>query len=253
MTDDQSWSQFHNPLGLRSFTCRLDILRRQFLNHRFERRSPLSPLPGSALARIYDSEVTFPPRRLLMQEGTQTIDGLFFLVSLAKRLGASAVFEIGTFIGLTAWMLSRNLPEAIVHTLDIPPAEDPAWGLDPSDVHRGSEGSHVYRDLPHQGEIEQHWADSAKFDFSPWQGRIDLVYVDGAHSTEYVRSDTNNALAMLSHNGAIVWDDYWRLSPGVVEVLHARKDLPLFRVPGTRLVVMLSPGASEGLLDRAGS
>jgi hypothetical protein len=239
----QPWSQFHNVLGLSSFTRRLDILRRNYLNHRFDRRSPLPPVGADLLEKIYSIEVTFPPRRHLMQPGTQTIDGLFFLVSLARALDAKKIFEIGTFTGVTTWTVARNLPDAAVHTLDIPPSASPTWEIDADDVHRGSEDGLLYRQLPGAGNIEQHWSDSATFDFSPFYGSMDLIYIDGAHSTAYVRSDTDQALRMVSEAGAVIWDDYWRLSPGVVKVLHERTDLSLLRVPGTRLVVHLTPGA----------
>ena len=250
--DAEGWAQFHNLLGVRSLARRLDILRRQYLNHRFDRSSPIPPLPPPVLELIYDHEIVLPPRRLLMQPGTQTIDGLFFLVSLARTLRARTVFEIGTFIGLTAWTLARNLPDATVHTLDIPPDRDPAWTLEADDVHRGSSSAMVYRELSSEGDVRQHWEDSALFDFSPWSAAIDLVYIDGAHSEAYVRSDTENALRSMSPRAAIVWDDYWRLSPGVVKVLHSRDDVEMYRVPGTRLVVHFAPEARADLWGREG-
>jgi methyltransferase family protein len=230
----------------------MSILWRQFLNHRFERRSPLSLLPEAALNRVYRHELILPPRRLLMQPGMQTIDGLFFLISLAKELSARVLFEIGTFTGLTAWCLARNLPGAEIHTLDIPPGETPLLELGESDVHRASTMPMAYESLPGDAEVHQHWGDSAAFDFSSWRGACDLIYIDGAHSEQYVESDTTNALEMISSSGAIVWDDYCRLSLEVVAVLNRlREDLELFRVPGTRFVVHFAPAARKRMLDGA--
>jgi len=42
------------------------------------------------------------------------------------------------------------------------------------------------------------FGDSASFDYSPYHGRVDLFFIDGAHSYEYVRSDTLNANEVLS-------------------------------------------------------
>jgi predicted O-methyltransferase YrrM len=240
-------SQFHNLLGVRSLTSRVDILRRQYLNHRFDARSPLPLLPAAVLDAIYNHEVWFPPRRLLMQPGAQTIDGIFFLASLGRALKVRSVFEIGTFIGLTAWTLARNLPDAVITTLDIPSTAEPRLALEKDDLHRASEDRLIYKTLPESTRIKQLWGDSAEFDFSRWFGEIDLAYVDGAHSEEYVASDTENALKTMSPDGAIVWDDYWRHSPGVVKVLHRRTDLDLYRVPGTRLVVHFSERARAKL------
>jgi predicted O-methyltransferase YrrM len=180
-----------------------------------------------------------------MRPGTQTIDGLIFLSSLAVSLDAQTIFEIGTFTGVTTWTQARNLPEAVIHTLDIPPAEEPKWDVAEDDAHRASEDDLLYRALP-TGKIVQHWSDSATFDFSGFEQAVNLVYVDGAHSEPYVRSDTEQALRMLSTGGAVVWDDYWRLSPGVVKVLHEQHSrCPLMRVPGTRLVAHLSTHAED--------
>lgn len=238
MNSSERWTQFYNVLGLASLPRRADILRRQFLNHRFDRRSPIPALPDLTLNRIYDYEVVLPPRRFLMQPGVQTIDGILFLVSLALSLRVRSVFEIGTYTGLTTWALARNLPEASVDTLDIPEDATPCWKLDIDDVHRAAADNLLYERLPGGSGISQHWQDSALFDFAPYHGQVDLVYIDGAHSEEYVRSDTTHAMEMISSAGAIVWDDYWRLSPGVVTVLHQLSPkLHLLRVPGTRLVV----------------
>src|SRR5919106_78570 len=135
-------------LGVRSLTRRLDILRRQFLNHRFEARSPLPMLPPAALDTIYSRGVWFPPRRLLMQPGTQTIDGLFLLASLGQFLEVRSVFEIGTYVGLTAWTLARNLPDATITTLDIPSESTPRLTLEKDDLHRASEDRLVYKSQP---------------------------------------------------------------------------------------------------------
>ena len=202
-------------------------------------------MPQDLLSHIYSVEVTLPPRRHLMQPGTQTIEGLFFLVSLAAAIKARNIFEIGTFTGVTTWTLSRNIPDAVVNTLDIAPDEAPRWQLAEDDVHRGSRENPLYARLAGTGQVVQHWSDSATFDFAPFYDSIDLVYIDGAHSEPYVRSDTEHALRMMSSRGAVVWDDYWRHSSGVVKVLHDRQHLGLFRVPGTRLVTHFTPMAEQ--------
>ena len=214
------------------------------LDYRFERASPIPRLPPQWVDAIESSEVVLPPPRLLMQPGNQSIDGLLFLVSLAKKVDAHQVMEIGTYNGLTTWCLARNLPRATVHTLDLPAEETPALDLDPSDEDfRRSFPKRVYELLPGAEGVTQLWGDSAVYDFRPFFGTCDLVYIDGSHSASYVSKDTENALQMASEGAAIVWDDYWRHTPGVKNVLDARTDLELFRVRGTRLVVHLRPRA----------
>ena len=40
------------------------------------------------------------------------------------------------------------------------------------------------------------------------RSKILTVYIDGNHSKEYVHSDTEQAMKMLSNNGIIIWHDY---------------------------------------------
>ena len=219
-----------------------------FLDHQFERASTIPALAPHILERIGDHEVTLPPPRLLGAAGNQPVEGLLFLASLGRALGAARVFEIGTFNGLTAWCLARNLPGATIDTLDLPVDQQPALPLAERDpLNRSAQPERLYESLPSPGRVVQHWGDSATFDFSPWHRGCDLVYVDGAHSADYVSSDSHNAFEMIAESGAIVWDDYWRHEPGVRSVLEKQAGRDLHRVPGTRLVVYLSEPARRRL------
>jgi len=210
----------------------------------FRRTSPIPYLAPAVLDGVHRHAVTLPPRRPWMMAGTQTVEGLLFLASLARALDARELFEIGTYNGLTTWCLAENLPGASVHTLDLPPEETPSLELERGDhSNRRGFAQRLYQATPPQARVVEHFGDSATFDFTPWRGRCDLVYVDGAHSEPYVRSDTANALEMLSDRGAVVWDDYWHNVEGVRRVLDSRRDLDLHRVPGTRLVVHLRAAA----------
>lgn len=210
----------------------------------FRRTSPIPYLAPAVLDGVHRHAVTLPPRRPWMMPGTQTVEGLLFLGSLARALDARELFEIGTYNGLTTWCLAENLPGASVHTLDLPPEESPSLELERGDhSNRRGFAQRLYQATPPQARVVEHFGDSATFDFTPWRGRCDLVYVDGAHSEPYVRSDTANALEMLSDRGAVVWDDYWHNVEGVRRVLDSRRDLDLHRVPGTRLVVHLRAAA----------
>jgi hypothetical protein len=229
---------------------RLKILTGVFLDHQFERKSPLIALPPELLNAIYSPEIVLPPRKHLEKPGGQTLAGLVFLAGLVRALDVQSAFEIGTFDGVTTWTLARNMASGVVDTLDLPADERPRLAIEHTDEEvRALISGHVYEALPHPTTIEQHWGDSAFFDFSTWSAKCDLVYVDGAHSEPYVASDTRNAFAMLSERGAIVWDDYWRQVNGVPKVLHGL-GAPPRRVPDTRLAVHLTPSA-EAYLKRS--
>lgn len=178
------------------------------------------------------------------------------LAALARALRYRTFFEIGTNRGWTTWTVAHNNPELSAFTLDVPPdvaAADAAFELPPDDhrffgpASRGACGE-AFRDTPEAERITQLLGDSARFDFSPWHGKIDLVYIDGAHTYDYVKSDTDNALRMLSPAGTIAWDDYTS-NPGVwkaVGEFAAGADGPVFHVFGTRMVLY----SRQQLLER---
>ena len=66
------------------------------------------------------------------------------------------------------------------------------------------------------------------------------MYVDGAHSAEYVENDTAIAFEIANNRGAVVWDDYSRHVSPVADYLNHLDAPNLYRIQGTRLVVSLS-------------
>ena len=215
------------------------------LDLEFEATSPLPTLPASFLGDA-DEFVTLPANRL-MRSGNQNQAGLLQLVVVARAARARRIFEIGTYNGLTALTLAINLPDAVVDTLDLDPGTDPVFPLRGTDVANNmSFERRLYEGTPYANRIVQHLGDSASFDYEGLGGPYDLVYVDGAHSWAYVENDTRAALSIVKSEGAVVWDDYWRLVPDVPGFLHTISDRTLYRIPGTRLAVWLGPDFGKG-------
>jgi Methyltransferase domain len=166
------------------------------------------------------------------------------LAALARGLHCHVFFEIGTNRGRTTWTVAHNNPELELYTLDVPPgtaSERTALPLAPEDAHffRDDSLGEAFRGSPEAGRITQLLGDSATFDFSPFHEHVDLVYIDGAHTYEYVRSDSATALGILSPTGTIVWDDY-TIAPGVyqhVVELSATLDRPVYHLRGTRMAI----------------
>ena len=184
------------------------------------------------------------------------------LCALAQLLACRSIFEIGTFRGDTSWLLAHNLPDARVFTLDLPgPESTQRARLEITDVdeyfHTWERGAR-FRDTPESLRITTLVGDSATFDFSPYRGAMDLVYIDASHSYSYVRADTEAALAMLSPTGAIVWDDY-TYYPGIYAYLNELAptlDRPIYHLLGTRLAVharrdLLTAGAGAAAAREA--
>lgn len=170
---------------------------------------------------------------------------VMLIAALGQGLGAKTFFEFGTNRGRATWTVAHNNPEITVYTLDIPlgqHSDDLALRLESCDEHcfrPGAACGEAFHDTPEAARIMQLWGDSATFDYSPYEGSIDLIYIDAAHTYEYVKSDTDNALRMLSPSGTIVWDDYGS-NPGVyklVNELAPTLDHPVYHVFGTRIAL----------------
>lgn len=138
-------------------------------------------------------------------------DALLYLALVTQAVAPKLIFEIGTYRGRTALNFALNSPhDCRVLTLDLPPAIEPAARMNVADASlvRTRNVGADYRGKDVSYKIEQLYGDSLKFDFDPYAGQVDLVFVDGAHHYAAVRSDTKNALRMVRRGGVILWDDF---------------------------------------------
>jgi len=158
-------------------------------------------------------------------DGNISLYELIVINSLVRSFQPCGIFEIGTFDGRTTLNLAANLAQpGRVFTLDLPRTELKNTSLPLGD------GDKLYIDkersgarfvgTPQEKLITQLYGDSAKFDFGPYQGQIDFVFIDGSHAYDYVLNDSRKALGLLRDGvGTILWHDYpgW---PGVTDALH---------------------------------
>ncbi len=141
---------------------------------------------------------------------------------IAKRSPANA-FEIGTFDGRTTLNLAINMEaNATIYTLDLPPREnqETAFAITGDKKFIPNETRRLrFLESEEKQKIKILYGDSASFDFSPYHGKIDFIFVDGAHTYEYVMNDSKRALEMASPNAIIIWHDYgtWE---GVTKALN---------------------------------
>ncbi|MDQ6789510.1 MAG: class I SAM-dependent methyltransferase [Candidatus Dormibacteraeota bacterium] len=165
------------------------------------------------------------------------------LGALAKLLACRTIFEIGTYRGEASWLLAHNIPDVHLWTLDLPDleaADHMTFELTDRDEYfthweRGAR----YAGTPEAARITQLFGDSGTFDFSPYKGKMDLVYIDASHSYSYAKSDTEAALQLLSPGGTVVWDDY-TYYPGLFAYLNelaATLEPPIVHILDTRLAV----------------
>lgn len=167
------------------------------------------------------------------------------LCLITRIVSPQCIFEIGTFDGTSALHFALNSPSACrVFTLDLPETEDtlaPTLSTTCSDreiiaQNRGKKT--LFEDTLICRKITRLYGDSARFDFTPYCGKVDIFFVDGAHSYEYVRSDTRNALKCCRKGGIILWHDYRPGTYGVQPYLERlAREMPIYRLPGSSLAV----------------
>jgi len=167
---------------------------------------------------------------------------LVSLCTLCRLLRPRVIFEIGTLRGSGALHLAANSPGAEVYTLDLGPSDRPSLSttvVDDSHVRYHSEvRKYYFSGRPEEQRIHCLFGDSAKFDFSPWEQRVDLFFIDGAHSYNYVHNDTLKALKCCRPGSVLAWHDYGRAGlNGVSKWLHEFRGQgrQIYRTPGGSL------------------
>ena len=159
------------------------------------------------------------------------------LILLMKKAEARSLFESVTQFAL-------NLPaESLICTLDLPDGtSDTQFAIpDPheADIARqGDKGSLVPPEL--KSRVTFLKLDSAALDESPYAGRMDFVFVDGAHSYDYVKNDSEKGWRMLRSGGIIAWHDCRPQDPDVVRYLLESSYQPSL-ILGTSVAFAIKP------------
>jgi predicted O-methyltransferase YrrM len=165
----------------------------------------------------------------------------FVLSLITAYLQPRRIFEIGTGSGESTLLMARQAPQAQIDTLDLGRAV-PALGTQPREPPVQNVGAIgcAYRESENSLQITQHFGDSATFDYKMFEGEMDLVFVDGSHTYDYVKSDSRIALSLIQRGGTIVWDDCNYVCPGVSKALVELRQQghPVYRVYGTRLATL---------------
>ena len=201
-----------------------------------------------------DTEVAFIGRGPYLVDGGTSDAEAWVLAVLARR--AKLMFEFGTCTGKTAYLWARNSPpDARVVTLTLAPGDVASYQRESSDdandvkfaIRESSHTDFLYSGSPVASRVEQLFGDSKTFDVSPWEGRCELVFVDGSHAYSYVVSDSEKALRLVAPGGLVLWHDYAgpRHAPGVYRALNElAARLPLVRIEGTTLVAYRRPAGA---------
>jgi len=211
-------------------------------------------LPRAALDTLTANDETIQVREPVAAQGNVTLLELIAIVKLVQQHRPRRIMEIGTFDGRTTLNLAANSGiDTQIFTLDLPKA-----GLDNAKLPLASgEQQYIQKEVSGSrfhgtdcaDRIVQLYGDSATFDFSPYSGSIDFIFVDASHSYEYVLNDSRAALKLLRSGEAgesakvILWHDYgtWEGVTRALDELAAKEEHfhGLKHIEGTSLACLI--------------
>jgi len=222
---------------------------------------PRVPLQ-TACPGVQDLDVHLPRAfdRTSGKTASISVDEACHLAAITRWTRARKALEIGTSDGNSSLVLAANMETgATVVTLDLPADFDMGQhtslafptgelNLTPRDRLGGQCARH-----PLGRHVRQLFGDSGSIDWNTLGGPFDLVFIDGSHTKEYVRSDSLNAARHLAPAGVIVWHDYGMIADVSMVVDHLAREWPAMRIyaiEGTRLAVGI-PAATQRRLTQA--
>lgn len=153
-----------------------------------------------------------------------------FLIGLiAAAVKPLHALEIGTGHGGGTCQIAAQLEEGGSVVTIAPPPEwsDPLCRPAPEELTElysfiRTDGRFAWEGTSLETKIELIRADSRTMDYTPLRRKFDFVFIDGSHTEDAVRKDTECVLPFLAEGAVILWHDYESgvLSHGVDKYLH---------------------------------
>lgn len=182
-------------------------------------------VPSVAISSLVSNSLSLHLHEQAETAGNISFEELFVLVELLQTRQPTTCFEIGTFDGRTTLNMAANTSDdAVIYTLDLPRSQidSTIFPLNPADlgvVEKDTSGTRFLGTV-WEHKIQQLYGDSAAFDYTPYLGKMDFVFVDGSHTYDYVLNDSRKAMALLRNGkGAILWHDY-PTTPSVLRAIN---------------------------------
>jgi hypothetical protein len=248
------------PYELVRYTSEARFLQRAITQQRGLPEIPIIEALGHGPEEVHDLRFTAEALSWGSGVGSYVID-IMSLCAVCRLEQPQVYFEIGTLNGFTAYHAALNTPDSTrIYTLDLPPA---ATGREVSLQVTAMDKVHIqsmdkttrvlFTGTPQEQKITRLFGDSASFDYTPYHGQVDVFFIDGAHSYEYVRSDTLKALECCHVGSVVLWHDFGRV--GVNGVSRWLRELrgagaPVQVAPGGSLAYMILPDDGAGLRER---
>ena len=162
------------------------------------------------------------------------------LRQLAKRFNSCSYFEIGTWQGQSAANLAPLVNEC--YTLNLSEEEMKEKNFSQKYIDNVGILLGNFKNITRIGQS------SLTFDFAALKKKFDLIFVDGSHDYEDVKSDTQNVFGLLrDEQSVIVWHDYgitpqeirWEVFAGILDGLPKKEHKNLFHVSNTLCAVYM--------------
>lgn len=198
-------------------------------------------LPLVPLAQFLPPAGPRTVRPFAFREGGSLPTDLLLLRALARARPGCRYFEIGTWRGESAANVAQEA--ASVHTLNLAAEEMRQLGLAEDYISLHGFFSQPYPNVTH---LHGH---SATFDLTSLGGPFDLIFIDGDHRYEAVRTDTRRVFESLTDaQTVVVWHDAsqqpgqprWEVLAGILDGLPAGLPGQLAQVENT-LCALYSP------------
>lgn len=193
-------------------------------------------LPLVDIQEFVPSGITVSP--YLFLEGGSMVTDLALLRGLARKFENGSYFEIGTWRGESAANVAHEGMR--VTTLNLSADEIRQLGYE--EVYISDQDS-LSKNLENILHLK---GNSLNFDFSPYYGKFDLIFVDGDHHFEAVKKDTQAILPLLKNDDSIiVWHDYaytpdntrWDVFRGILEGIPVANHKHLYQVSNSMCAV----------------
>jgi len=176
------------------------------------------------------------------EDGILPTEQAMAVLAILVAENPTTVLEIGTFMGHTTRQMAANLERATIHTVDLPESFDASGNtvseMPKDDFHliAARKVGREFRNTPEAARIQQHFGDTATWDFAN-AGKPTFFFIDGSHTYEYCKSDSEKAYAVCGGRGVFLWHDCDVVHPGVEQFVTEWRALGrnILRIGGTPL------------------
>lgn len=175
---------------------------------------------------------------------------MLLLKELSKQINNCSYFEIGTWRGESVVNVASEAKEC--YTLNLSKKEILQMGLTEQYANQ-----HAFF-LKDAQNIIQLFGNSLNYDFSALNKKFDLIFIDGNHTYEYIKNDTEKIFKYLAHeNSIVVWHDYaynpeairFEVLSGILDGIPNKFKNNLYHVSNTLCAICINKNLKTSLFE----